>query len=133
MRSCAICYGRKVWQRRRTAASGSGRSTACWTRARPGSDPVSVWNGRLDREQLSDLARIEPEAPLTTSDRQISLTPIALRSAAFAAAWRVRIERVRPLTWIKGVGGQLGTIRRAFAYAVSGILLTVCLGISPCS
>src|SRR5712672_66338 len=97
MRSCAICYVRKVWQRRRTAASGSGRSTACWTRARPGSDPVSVWNGRLDREQLSDLARIEPEAPLTTSDRQISLTPIALRSAAFAAAWRVRIENVRPL------------------------------------
>src|SRR5712675_1283773 len=63
MRSCAICYVRKVWQRRRTAASGSGRSTACWTRARPGSDPVSVWNGRLDRERLSDLARIEPEAP----------------------------------------------------------------------
>src|SRR5258705_4762902 len=62
MRSSAIGYGRKVWQRRRTAASGSGRSTACRTRARPGSDPVSVRNGRLDRERLSDLARVEPEA-----------------------------------------------------------------------
>jgi hypothetical protein len=88
----------------------------------PESDPVSTSNDRLDRE-----------AQLTIGDRQISLTPIALRSAAFAAAWRVRIERVRPLTWIKGVGGQGGMIRRAFAYAVSGILLTVCLGISPCS
>src|SRR5438067_9309141 len=26
-------------------------STACWTRARPGNEPVSVRNGRLDREQ----------------------------------------------------------------------------------
>src|SRR6266481_2927596 len=72
MRSCAICYGRKGWRTRRTAASGSRRSTACWTRAKPGN------NGRLDRE-----------AALTIGDRQISLTPIALRSAAFAAAWRV--------------------------------------------
>ena len=80
----------------------------------PGSDPVSTSNGRLDRE-----------TPLTIGDRQIFLTPIALRSAAFAAAWRVRIESVRPLTWIKGVGGQRVTIRRAITYAVSGILLTV--------
>ena len=80
----------------------------------PGNDPISTSNGRLDRE-----------TPLTIGDRQISLTPIALRSAAFVAAWRVRIESVRPLTWIKGVGGQGGTIRRAITYAVSGILLTV--------
>jgi hypothetical protein len=80
----------------------------------PGSDPISPSNGRLDRE-----------VPLTLDDRPISLTPVALRSAAFAAAWRVRIESVRPLTWIKGVGGQGATIRRAITYAVSAILLTV--------
>jgi hypothetical protein len=34
-------------------------------------------------------------------------------------------ERARPLIWIKGVGGQGGTIRRAITYAVSAILLTV--------
>ena len=84
-----------------------------------------MWNGRLNRERLSDVARIEPEAPLTTGDRQISLTPIALRSAAFAGAWRVRIESVRPLTWIKGGGGQGATIPRAITYAVSAILLSV--------
>jgi MFS superfamily sulfate permease-like transporter len=32
MRSCVTCCGRKGWRRRRTAASGSGRSTACWVR-----------------------------------------------------------------------------------------------------
>jgi hypothetical protein len=74
---------------------------------------VLTSNGRLDRE-----------APPTIGDRQISLTSIALQSAAFAAAWRVRIESARPLTWIKGVGGQGGTIRRAITYAVSGILPT---------
>src|SRR5437899_5819194 len=114
MRSCVTCCGRKDWRRRRTAANGSAHSTACWARAMPGNDPVSTSNGRLDRE-----------APLTIGKRQISPTAVALRSAAFAAAWRVRIERVRPLTWIKGVGGQGGTVRRAITYAVSGILLTV--------
>ena len=29
------------------------------------------------------------------------------------------------MTWIKGMGGQGGTIRQAITYAVSGILLTV--------
>jgi hypothetical protein len=89
----------------------------------PESDPVSTSNGRLDRE-----------AQLTIGDHQISLTPIALRSAAFAPPLGEFVSReCDPLTWIKGVGAQAGTIRRAFAYAASGILLTVCLGFSPCS
>src|SRR6266403_1120167 len=108
MRSCAICYGRKGWRTRRTAANGSGRSTACWARVRPRNDPVAVRNGCLDRERLSDLARIEPEAP--ADNRRPPDIPHAycIASAAFAAAWRVCFERVRPLTWIKGVGGQGG-------------------------
>ena len=85
----------------------------------PGSDPDPTSNGRLDRE-----------APLTISG-QISLTPIALRRAAFAAAEFVS-ERARPLTWIKGVGGQRVTIRRAITYAMPGMLLTV-FRTSPCS
>ena len=88
----------------------------------PESDPVSTSNDRLDRE-----------AQLTIGDRQISLTPIALRAQHSPQLGEFVSRECDPLTWIKGVGGQGGTIRRAFAYAVSGILLTVCLGISPCS
>ena len=80
----------------------------------PGSHPVSTSNGRLERE-----------VPLAIGERPMSLTAIALRSAVFAGAWRVRIESVRPLTWIKGGGGQGATIPRAITYAVSAILLTV--------
>src|SRR5882724_2767650 len=35
-----------------------------------------------------------------------------MRSAAFAAAWRVRFERVRPLTWIKGAERQGANVNR---------------------
>jgi len=57
--------------------------------ARPGSDPASggtaVWTVTLARFSAD-----RPEAPATYPSRLLHA------SAAFAAAWRVRIERVRP-------------------------------------
>ena len=44
-------------------------------------------------------------------DGQISLMSCCIASAAFTVAWRVRIERARPLTWIKGADEQGVTIR----------------------
>ena len=81
----------------------------------PGSDPDPTTNGRPDREA----ADIRARSSLLHCEAQ-------LRAAEFVS------ERARPLTWIKGVGGQRVTIRRAITYAMPGMLLTV-FRTSPCS
>ena len=80
----------------------------------PGNDPISTSNGRLHRE-----------ARLTIGDCQIPHACCIAKCSIRRSLGEFASERVRPLTWIKGVGGQGGTIRRAITYAVSGILLTV--------
>ena len=104
-RSCVTCCGRRA-----------GREDGQW--------PVAPdARQRAGRERCHGAIRFPPATVACT------VKPAGNRRLGKGVTGRGRTG-VRPLTWIKGVGGQGDTIRRVVTYGVSGIC-PPCSGISP--